>query len=454
MRGAAGGPPGDAAGWIELAEMAAWAGRAGLADEWADARLAPWWATAADDRPEALKALLAHLGLGEAWRGEGDPAAWGEVVARRVAGLGAEGRRRVLGRALRASPSASRPGFVRALVAALPADVAKDTVAWLEGQPDCDRALMLPLKVRGAVADALDARDPRPLREVLAESFSLPAVPAEVLDALDAEADGRPESREALSAVLAGSLASAGPRAVADVRAWALRRADAGQVWLGRYLRRLFADPLNADAWREMLQGTPPDLRPALARVVLAVAPDPTLPDEPFRWGVEEALLPLPEVDRPHDPSWPGAYLDRTPSGLDLIRKLFVRKSGIPALRPWLDRARARGELSAEQEARVDECESYARALRSGDARSLLEIRLPAVPAEERGAMLGQIIARLGIGPGQSIELVLDTCREAWPWGFDPGVPGVEGLARALAGPLLEGVPDVDALVRVPCLGP
>jgi hypothetical protein len=442
LRGAASGPPGDASGWTELAEMAAWAGRAGLADEWADARRASWWATAVDDRPEALKALLAHLKLDEAWRDEGDPAAWGAVVAPRVAGLEPEDRRRVLGRALRATPSGARPGFVRALVAALPADVAKDTVAWLEGQPDCDRALLLPLKVRGAIADAVEGRDPRPLREILAEASSLPAGPAEVLDALDDEAEGRPEARDPLATILAGSLASAGGRAVAHVVAWALRRPDAGRAWLGRYLHRLFADPLNADAWREMLRDTPPDLRPALARVVLAVAPEPTLPDEPFRWGVEEVLLPLAEADRPHDPSWPGAYVDRLP-GLRLFARLIKKDYQALGVRRWLDQAASRGELSAEQRARIDAWDAFSRILKWRDAQILLNHELPRVRDEERGDLLDLMVRYLVKGGDDSLSVVLGACRAAWPRGFDPGARGLDGVARALAGPLLEGAPDV-----------
>jgi hypothetical protein len=45
-------------------------------------------------------------------------------------------------------------------------------------------------------------------------------------------------------------------------------------------------------------------------------------------------------------------------------------------------------------------------------------------------------------GGDDSLAIVLDACRAAWPHAFDPGARGLEGLARALAGPLLEGSPD------------
>ena len=74
--------PEDARGWAELAEWAAWAGGSGLAESWSAARPPAWWKAAAASAvgPEACAALRQHLGLAESWRGDGNAAAWGEVV--------------------------------------------------------------------------------------------------------------------------------------------------------------------------------------------------------------------------------------------------------------------------------------------------------------------------------------------------------------------------------------
>ncbi len=173
----------------------------------------------------------------------------------------------------------------------------------------------------------------------------MPAALTAVLDAIEAEADDRPQGRDALAAVLAEASESADPNAAGDVQRWALRRDDAAEVWPGRPLRRAFANPLNLDVWREILARTPPELRPALTRVVLRVAEDRTLPDEPFRWGVEEILLPTAETERPHDPAWPGRYLDRMPSGLELLKRLFRKGVSLarrtPLARPGAGPGRA-----------------------------------------------------------------------------------------------------------------
>ena len=161
------------------------------------------------------------------------------------------------------------------------------------------------------------------------------------------------------------------------------------------------------------------------------MALDPGLPDEAFRWGVETLLLPL--APRPHDPAWAEAYLRRTPSGLELLRRLSApdyRKLGVLA---WLRQARGLGEVSEEQGARIDDCLEYARALTSKDPGALLNVHVPSVPPEERGLMLGQMLSHVGGASLEGLPFVLRACRESWPGAFDPGVPGLRSLATPLA---------------------
>jgi hypothetical protein len=445
VRGSSPVPVGDRE-WSDLAGWTAWAGRAGLADEWVVARPPDWWRSAAVGAagPEARAALREHLGLPESWRGAAQATAWGEVVARWVEAMPPDdpGRLETIARGLTAPPDASRPSFAVALIRRLPADAAAATLRWLEGQTSWDRGLLLPLKVHGAVASG----DPHALQALLAQALAQPGALTAVLDAVAAEVCESRDARAVVAGQLALALGNADPRGMAEVQRWALGRGQEEAVaWLGPYWERLFADPLNQDTWNERFRLTPAESRASLTRVVLGVAIGPRAPAEAFRWGIEELVLPLHESGRPHDAAWPGAYVDRLPSGLDLLKRLFAKEYGPLLIHRWLDRARDRGELSEAQAARIDDCVRYARVLMSGDARALLEVRLPDVPAGERGVLLGQMLKRLGDGSDESLNLALDSCRAAWPDGFRPGAAGLDGLAEALAGPLSAGraYPDV-----------
>jgi len=423
-------PPADGAGWGRLADLAAWAAAAGLGAGWARARPPSWWsaaAAAAAPLPEARRALVAQGQVPESW-GAGHGAAWGEVVARWLAGAGEAGRDAAVATLLKVAPPAERPGFLAAALRGAPAAA----LARLRAATAIDPALLLPLEVRSAAARALDRGDPGPLRDALGRALDRPAVLTDALEALAAEAADRPAAVAALAPVLADLFDSAAAVGRADPFAWALGRADAAS-WLGPHLRRLFGPPNGPDAWRRLRDRVPPPLRPALIRAVLGVAADPRLADEPFRWGVEEFLLAIPEADRPHDPRWPDLYLARTPSGLDLVGKLFSKGHRHPELRRWLKAARDRGEVSAAQAGRIAEAAAYARALASGDARSLMEVRLPEVPPADLGALLGQVLDHVGGASSRRLGLCLESCRLAWPGAFDPGVPGLGALARPLA---------------------
>ena len=427
-------PPRSREEWQELSEMAAWSGRAGLAGDWAEARPASWWLGAFANGGGPRAALFRHVGLPEAWSaGTGGP--WGETIGRWVAACGPKDRQAIIEAALKAAPAEARGEFAQALVQALPEAVARPTVAWLQTLGTCDRAVLLPIEARFAVGTAAVRGDSAALRTVLEAAFDSPAALRSVLDAVASEVAERPDASVPVEALYAELMRTGEPHASADLQNWALRQGDAAEFWIGSFLRSFFVEPIDPDAWRALTRQTPAKLQPALARVLLRLAVEPKAPSEMVRWVVEEVLLALDESVRPHDPAWPGAYLDRTRSGLELLKRLFT-KAYPKRVRLWIDQARKNGELLPEQIKRIDDCQSYARALQSGNARALLEIELPAVPPEERGTMLAQILAHFGATSADSLDLALDTCREAWPGAFAPRAVGLEGLA----GPLAEAI--------------
>jgi len=426
--------PGDPREWADLRTFAEWLGRSGLAEDWVRARPPGWWLEAAPSGgpiAEARAALIAHADLRETWRVAVDNAGWGEAVAAWVRDAGAADRDEAIAAILRSTPRSSRPSFARALLKGLTAEAGAAVLDRLRADPSSDRGMLLPLEAGAAAAAILAGADPGPLHAVVAEALEIPGATSAVLDAVEATPGDRPESVAAIAPAVAGAFGLEGPGGGREGLAWALRRGGAAPAWLAPALRPILADPGRAGAWGQLPDRTPEALRPELARAVLGLARDPGLPDEAFRWGVERLLLPL--APRPNDPTWAETYLRRTPSDLELIRRLFSpesRKLGVPA---WLDQARARGEVSPEQAARVDNCRAYARSLKSGDPWSLLAIDLPGVPPEERGLLLGQMLAHVA-GPAlEGLPFVLDACRGAWADAFRAGSPGLRSLAAPLA---------------------
>ncbi len=422
--------PKDPHEWLDLAGMATWSGLVGLAGEWAEARGPSWWQAAFAEGEEPRVALVRHVGLAETWR-DGQAASWGETVGLWVSACDPASRQAVIAEALAAAPAPARTRFVQALVKALPEPVGRETIPWLKAHPSCEAAVLLPLEARLALGT------PESLRAILNQAAASPESLGPVLDALADEAGGADESQVIVAEQLAELIATTGPQAAAEVQNWALRQGDRAEAWLGRFLRRLFVEPADMDAWHTFHRRTSPDLHPALARVVLRVAMERESPERAFRWALEELLLPLDEAVRPRDPAWAGAYLDRTRSGLDLITRLYTKEYRKLGVSRWIEEARKRGEVSAEQIERIKQCAAYARALQSGNARALLGIELPAVPPEERGAMLAQILGSVGYSGADALDVALDTCREAWPGGFSPGAAGLDGLAEPIAGAIM-----------------
>jgi hypothetical protein len=443
--------PDQAEEWSELGSWTTWAARAGLADEWARAYDPAWWLAAlpapAPALPEASAALWQQLRLPGAWIGDGRAAAWGAVVARLIQPASEAERIEAVSAALAATPADAQAAFVGALIRNLPPEIAGSTLQWIERGPAWDRSILVPLKVPAAVSRALDARDPQPLHELLAEALAHAGVLPAFLDAVATEVNDRPQARTAVAEQLAVALAGNNRTGFAEVQRWALGLGQPGAApaWLGPHWQRLFAGPLDIDAWRSLYQAAPPELKNTLTPLVLDVALSPRVPVEAFRWGIEELVLPLEGAERPHDPGWPGAYVDRLPSGLDLLKRFFAKEYRRLEVRRWLAQARKRGELAPEQAARIDACERYMQVLTSRDPRRLQEITLPFVFPEERGTLLAQMLQRFGNGPDESLDLALDRCRVDWPGGFRPGAAGLDPLAKALAEPLLavRGYPDL-----------
>ena len=325
--------PTEPDGWERLAALATWSGRAGVAADWARARGPSWWAMAARSAPdagarEALRgAFVAHARLAEAWDG-GMGAAWGEAVAAAFGSAGDTERASAVVGALAVGPAlgSGPPSWPPPSGACRPSSA-----------PRPSRDLKAGGKIDAAMLDPPGGprrrrRRPRfgrpgPLRDALRRALGRPEVVA---------ADARRRRRR-------GPPVARGPRG-SSPPPWPMRstpprpstatsrppgpcgRADA-EAWLGPHLRRLDGALPRARRLANGCEAAPPSpCGPPLARAFLVVAADPSLADEPFRWGVEMLLLAIPEADRPHDPSWPDRYLARTPSGLDLVKKLFGKE--------------------------------------------------------------------------------------------------------------------------------
>jgi hypothetical protein len=426
-------PPRQDEEWRSLEVLTCWARAEGLGRDVAAARRPDWWRQAANGGEEARQAALAHLQLRESWTGSGNPAEWGAALASWLELCPPMRRQGWLAELVHAVPGRARPGFVRGLFATATPQLARSGVGWLRAQPAIDPLALLPLEVRSAVERSRGEDVSSALAQVLARALAARGCLIEVLDALASEVsarrDVRPEAERAFGAVLA----TADEPASRALLAWALAREDEAEGWLGPYLCSLSASPEPLEQWSLVSRRIAPGQATAFTRVALEVARDPGVPDEVFRWGIEMLLLPLPESDRPRDPDWPGLYLDRTPSGLDLVRRLFAREYRDLGVKRWLDQARQRGELTTEHAARIEVCLRYARALKSGDPRVLIRVELPAVPAEERGALLAQMLSRVGTVSDETLGLALDTCRAAWPGGFARGAEGLAGIAEAIA---------------------
>lgn len=410
--------------WREEAALAAWASGTTLAAEWAEARGPDWWRRAEVDdagRP-ALMTLAAWPATWKRHRAAG----WGEVTARWYADAPPDDREgAAVAFARGATSGAARFAFVQALRRGLSEEawdgVRRGLDAAFADDPKTVALWAVPEAVAAAVAGQADALVD------LVRRFDRLGEPVEtILEAARVESEGRPGWIERLGDVLAARFDR--PEAFR----WGLRQGDHADGWLHPYLRRRLALPDDREGRRPLLDATPPELRPTLARVVLGVAAEAGLPDDAFPWGVDEILLTLTEGDRPADPAWPGLYLDRTVSDLALIGRIFVKATRSPALRGWLDAARQRGELGPSHLGRLAHIQALARSLDARNPMPLETVDLPRIPGRDRGEVLARLLRRdamaaLDSGP------TLERCGAAWPESVRPESADLPALARALA---------------------
>ncbi len=378
--GRAGRPSPTSRGWLD---------RSGLAEEWVRPRDPAWWLDAAEtakDRPEARAALVAHadaprrLARGCSGRRAG-ARSWrpGSATSIRRSGTGRSPR------SSRPSPKSARPSFARALLRGLTPDGGRRGPRSAPGRPD-----RRPGDAPAAGSERRGGRDPRRgrSRRRSARSWRRPGPgrgrPRRVLDAVEAGLADRPETLPTFADHRLGAfdLGSAG-RGARGARLGLASRAARPRPGSARRSGRSWPIRVGRDSGWLSATGRPRTSEPPWPGPSSPSPPTTGLPDEAFRWGVEGLLLPL--APRPSDPTWAETYLKRTPSGLELLRRLVApeyRKLGVLA---WLDQARERGEISTEQAARIDSCLEYAKALTSRDPNSLLKIESAGRPAGRAG---------------------------------------------------------------------
>ena len=443
-------------GWTRLRQLARWSGRAGIGDEWLRHRGPTWWLEQAagvdpGHLPEARAALVAHGRLRDAWKSHEHARGWGDAVATWYGSAPEPETDEAVTALFGVAPRAARPSFAQALLRGLSPDRGAQVLALLRGHQGSDRATLLPLEA-GVLAATLiqedraaEANDPlrrevgeatARLHRIVGDAAQFPGALAAALDAVAGVAQDHPDAVSLLAEAVAGALDLGGGGERSEGLAWALRQ-GAPASWLAPALRPRLADLGRGDLFDSLRARVPADLWPRLARAVVAVAQDPGLPDDAFRLAIERLVLPL--APRPHDPTWAESYLRRTPSTWDLFRRLYSRELATIGLPAWVDQCRGRGEVSPAQAARVDSIRQFARSLSSGNPQSLVENPIPTGSAGDRAPFLHQMLGRLGGSQLEGLPLVLDACRAAWPGAFDPGAPGLPGLARPLAERLAPG---------------
>ena len=445
------GSPDSPMEWNRLRQIARWSGLAGAADEWMRHRGPAWWLEGATtlepgEHPEARAALVAHAKLRDSWRNHEQARGWGEAVAAWFAPADREARVEATQTLFALAPRAARPSFAQALLRHLNPEQGADVLARLRSDPAADRAALLPLDagIRAgflvqAVAEA-EANDPlqkevadamTSLRRVIADAAGFPGATAASLDAVAAVATDHPGTLGRLANAVAGAFDLNAADGGREAIGWALRQDSSAVGWLAPALRPRLADLGRGDLFALLLDRTPRDLWPRLARVVVTVAGDAGLPDDAFRLAIERLVLPL--APRPHDAIWADSYLRRTLSTWDLFRRLYSKELTALGLSAWLDQSRGRGEVSDDQAIRLDSIRQFARSLSSGNPQSLVEAPIPTGSTADRVPFLRQMLGRLGGDHLEGLPMVLDACRAAWPEAFDPGATDLASLAGPLA---------------------
>ncbi len=436
--------------WERLKELTNFAVDSRLKAPWVDARPATWWkkvVSFAGELDEAVEAFTEQAKVLGPQSPKALPRDWGATLAAWLPKVPADARERMVATFLQpwSEKGHDRASFLGALYDGLDSHLASEVLARLKDDPKLDKGLLAPIEARAAITALVQERDTKPIQGVLARAIKGKGAIVPVLDALER---GLEKANPAFRLLAADQLRQAlldGPEGpIHDVLLWALSRGEVGETWLRPFVRMTFSDPEGPVAWRRIFGRSPDPMRPDVARFVGEVALEKGVADEAFRWCVEDLFLPLPISERPNLPAWPNGYVARV-SFLDLVRRLYMKDTRMPALVEWLDRARKAGALEVAQLGKLDHCKRYARGLKEQDASWLVEHDLPEVPAADRGAILKQIVKSLGSASMERLELCLDSCRRSWPGAFEEGTEGLAGIAEPLARALLSyrGEPSV-----------
>ena len=417
--------------WNDFRGLTAWAARSGVTNLWSEARGASWWLERAPDEQgeQAWNALAELLQFPGSWSESFEVAdAWGRAVARHMPGdLGAAAP--VLTAIVAKAPAKARGAFLLALTRALPSRDASDLLDHLASGDRLPPALLLPSRAREAVDAVRERDDFRPLLALFEQAFPLNRGLIATLGALVEEC----ASDQDLTIRCASSLAAQLPLLDSEKRravlVW-MNTLPTFDPWIRSWAERLFNDEeyvVYAEELHNALPNSP------VTRLMIDSASSPSLDGNRFVWAVERILLRLSPSNRPHDPSWPGKYLDRERSGISLMRKLYNPAGQDLRLKKWIDRAREEGELSQGRLNRVSGLRNFVKSLANFDGQSLINLEVPEAEPLERGPFLDEMLRCLGGGSRQGFGLCLEAAFVKWPHAFEPSAEGLPGLAAAVA---------------------
>ncbi len=409
--------PVDAPGWNQLASTLRWAAQAGLGHECVSARDANWWRSAADSSKtsaEGREAFLTYVGLDASWANSEQAMILGSALAAWFEDCNSPERNSAIVTVTRGAPEAIRTVFVASAIASMKTNQADSALICLKTESSFDPASLLPLQVRGVFTALVQTGRKDEMKTLLVEAFARRGVLPLVLDAVEALVNLDPASWSSFAPFVPSLIDQALKRKQFEVEQWALRQRDPAR-WLSPSLRRIFAEPDNQEAWKNLCERTPPELLPTLCHVVLQVTVDPNLPGQGqgFRWAIENLLLPLEKQKRPHERMWASVYLITSQSDYGLLKKLDEvgkRGEGTP-LANWIDDARLHGELDPAQIARIDNLGTIGRLDKSAQFDKWMKIDLARIREWDRGAFLKDW---LQMHWGEDLNRVLERIGTQW----------------------------------------